>query len=289
MKNIIFSFSNNFYFHRLIIILLNLSVIININCQHLVGSERGCRSSVECIPSPLRYSHPVHFYSPLAARLNLSLLFFVGIRLTNGMLHSSGEKITSSISAQCRGFWPKKGLSSASRLYMTQLVEEIPPATGMEDKNMKNETRNDEAVSPVIATILMVAITVVLAGVLYVWAANLAESNTNGDLALYSFSGSDAPDDNGVLVTMSQGADVNHASIDVKVSINGGQGSVCALTTCYTDADGGSTWDTGEDLLVSADCGETAPGQCTVTVTVFDNRENTQIGNEVSVAMDETA
>ena len=208
------------------------------------------------------------------------------------MLHSSGEKITSSISAQCRGFWPKNRLSSASRLYMTQLVEEIPPATGMEDKNMKNETRNDEAVSPVIATILMVAITVVLAGVLYVWAANLAESNTNGDLALYSFSGSDAPGDTGVLVTMSQGADVNHASIDVKVSIDGGQGTNCAYaadgSACYTDADGGNTWDTGEDLLVTADCGGTE-GQCTVTVTVFDNRENTQIGNEVSVAMDETA
>ncbi|RZD53588.1 MAG: hypothetical protein CXT67_03445 [Methanobacteriota archaeon] len=36
--------------------------------------------------------------------------------------------------------------------------------------------RNEEetAVSPVIATILMVAITVVLAGVLYVWANSLA-------------------------------------------------------------------------------------------------------------------
>ena len=39
---------------------------------------------------------------------------------------------------------------------------------------MKNEMKNDEAVSPVIATILMVAITVVLAGVLYVWANSLA-------------------------------------------------------------------------------------------------------------------
>ena len=38
----------------------------------------------------------------------------------------------------------------------------------------------DDAVSPVIATILMVAITVVLAGTLYVWAAGLAESNTDG-------------------------------------------------------------------------------------------------------------
>ena len=37
---------------------------------------------------------------------------------------------------------------------------------------MQNENRNEEAVSPVIATILMVAITVVLAGVLYVWASS---------------------------------------------------------------------------------------------------------------------
>ena len=51
----------------------------------------------------------------------------------------------------------------------------VPPPRGyMEDKNMKNEMKNDEAVSPVIATILMVAITVVLAGVLYVWANSLA-------------------------------------------------------------------------------------------------------------------
>ena len=42
----------------------------------------------------------------------------------------------------------------------------------------------DEAVSPVIATILMVAITVVLAGTLYVWAANLAESNTDGSVQI---------------------------------------------------------------------------------------------------------
>ena len=158
---------------------------------------------------------------------------------------------------------------------------------------MKNETRNDEAVSPVIATILMVAITVVLAGVLYVWAANLAESNTNGDLALYSFSGADAPAATGVLVTMSQGGDANFASLDIKVSINGGQGANCDAT-CYTEAGtADQTWTTGEDLAIAADCGQDNAGadidQCTVTVTVFDNRENKQIGNDVSVAMDETA
>ena len=41
---------------------------------------------------------------------------------------------------------------------------------------LKNE---EEAVSPVIATILMVAITVVLAGVLYVWASELAGNQTD--------------------------------------------------------------------------------------------------------------
>ena len=38
---------------------------------------------------------------------------------------------------------------------------------------MKNNEEDEIAVSPVIATILMVAITVVLAGVLYVWASSL--------------------------------------------------------------------------------------------------------------------
>ena len=46
--------------------------------------------------------------------------------------------------------------------------------------------KNDEAVSPVIATILMVAITVVLAGVLYVWASELAGNQTEaGSLNQY--------------------------------------------------------------------------------------------------------
>ena len=39
---------------------------------------------------------------------------------------------------------------------------------------------DDAAVSPVIATILMVAITVVLSGVVYVWAAQLADTDTKG-------------------------------------------------------------------------------------------------------------
>ena len=38
---------------------------------------------------------------------------------------------------------------------------------------------DEKAVSPVIATILMVAVTVVLAGVLYVWSNELASNQTS--------------------------------------------------------------------------------------------------------------
>ena len=82
--------------------------------------------------------------------------------------------------------------------------------------NKKTNTNEEEAVSPVIATILMVAITVVLAGVLYVWASSLAEGKTEGSLSFYQF---DAEGDVGavttgtsddlVRVTMTQGADIN--------------------------------------------------------------------------------
>ena len=61
---------------------------------------------------------------------------------------------------------------------------------------MNNDNRNEEeAVSPVIATILMVALTVVLAGVLYVWASSLAGDSTGGGLDKFQFSDRDAAGD----------------------------------------------------------------------------------------------
>ncbi len=50
---------------------------------------------------------------------------------------------------------------------------------------MKRMKKNDEAVSPVIAIILMVAITVVLAGVLYMWVISMAD--TGGDVPIMAF------------------------------------------------------------------------------------------------------
>ncbi len=167
---------------------------------------------------------------------------------------------------------------------MTPTVENLLPATGMEDKNMKNETRNDEAVSPVIATILMVAITVVLAGVLYVWAANLAESNTDGDLALYSFSGADGAGADEVVVTMDQGADLGWASITIKVAIGQAASETCD-NTCWssTDADQ-DNWNVGEAITITTNgCG--ADATCTVTVTVLNSRDGVTLDTS-SIAME---
>ena len=151
---------------------------------------------------------------------------------------------------------------------------------------MKNETRNDEAVSPVIATILMVAITVVLAGVLYVWAANLAESNTDGSLELYTFSGADAPGSDGaVIMTMDTGKDLGWASITIKASVDGAASSTipaCDATTtenCWTstDSDDTTAWNTGEAITVDTSCS----GTCTITINVLNNREGVTLDTTV--------
>ena len=160
---------------------------------------------------------------------------------------------------------------------------------------MNNETRNDEAVSPVIATILMVAITVVLAGVLYVWAANLAESNTDGSLELYTFSGADAPDrtladgttvDKGaVIMTMDNGQDLGWASITIKASVNGEASSTVPMcdagneVDCWssTDTDDTAAWNSGEAITVDTDCN----GSCTITINVLNSREGTTLDTTI--------
>jgi flagellin-like protein len=171
---------------------------------------------------------------------------------------------------------------------------------------MQNENRNDEAVSPVIATILMVAITVVLAGVLYVWAASLAEGNTDGNLTLYSFDGedaggqtSDATNDTLIFITMNQGVDLNWASVSVKISIdnNNGDGFGAPETCSNGDASGncdlvefGTTgdqfWSVGDGVTVyesgQALCEE---GEvCKVKVSIIDTREGKELATFIATA-----
>ena len=158
---------------------------------------------------------------------------------------------------------------------------------------MQNENRNEEAVSPVIATILMVAITVVLAGVLYVWASSLAEGNTDGNLALYAFSGEDANGsptadgtDNLVRVTMDQGSDINWAAISVKLTINDGapvtcdnpgvEGTgVCSLVEFGNTDD--QMWSVGDGVTVMENGNDLCSSSCNIDVTITDTREGTTI------------
>ena len=171
---------------------------------------------------------------------------------------------------------------------------------------MNNENRNEEAVSPVIATILMVAITVVLAGVLYVWASSLAEGNTDGDLTLYVFTAEDAggmvtdgTNDALVRVAMTQGSGINWAALDVKITVGDGTPTTCerseagdgsdVTSDCYmveygttTDAewtigDGVTIYENGQDMC-------TVSESCAVKVVIVNDREGQTLDESNTIA-----
>ena len=151
---------------------------------------------------------------------------------------------------------------------------------------MNNENRNDEAVSPVIATILMVAITVVLAGVLYVWASSLAGDSAGGSLDAYTFSDEDAAgtmSDSGgdalVEITMTQGTDLNWAMLKVSIKVDGGTPTACgdadsdaACTWTPFEGDGNDqAWEASEGITISEGTGDLCDGTdggCAIAVTL---------------------
>ena len=154
---------------------------------------------------------------------------------------------------------------------------------------MNNENRNDEAVSPVIATILMVAITVVLAGVLYVWASSLAGDSAGGSLDAYTFAKDDAAgtmsDAGGeplVEISMTQGTDLNWAMLKVSIKVDGGTPISCgdadsdaACTwAAFEDASGNDqAWEASEGITISEGSedlcdGEGGEGGCDIQVTI---------------------
>jgi len=160
------------------------------------------------------------------------------------------------------------------------------PIWALEDKNMQNENRNEEAVSPVIATILMVAITVVLAGVLYVWASQLAEGNTDGDFSMYQFEVTDAAGsptatsgEDLVYVSLNAGDDLSWATVIVQMSA-GGAYTECtnpgqaADTGCAVSDNGDGTWAFGEEVTVSEGSDDICDTACSVQVKVLDRASN---------------
>jgi len=157
----------------------------------------------------------------------------------------------------------------------------------------------EKAVSPVIATILMVAITVVLSGVLYVWAANLAESNTDGAFEMYTFSASSAPgemtsdtNDNLIIVTMDQGEDIDWAKVDVKLSIAGAASVSCAgpgesTGSCIVleSEPTGNIWEVGEAVTIKENGVDLCDGElCEVTVSIVNNREGVTLDQSSTTA-----
>ncbi len=163
-----------------------------------------------------------------------------------------------------------------------------------------NEKMNfEKAVSPVIATILMVAITVVLSGVLYVWASNLAESNTGDTFEMYSFTAATAPgeltsgsNDNLVVVTMNQGQDINWAKLSVRVSVAGAASVSCAGPGSTTGAcmilesepDGG-VWEMGEAVTIKENGVDLCNGDiCEITVKIVNIRDGVTLDDSDAVA-----
>ncbi len=104
--------------------------------------------------------------------------------------------------------------------------------------------KNDEAVSPVIATILMVAITVVLAAVLYVMVSGLISGPGNAPKAI------------GVSVTTS-GNGANWILTVTSIPPGGGLSNTSVLLT-VTLSSGGATGITGMPLSSSSLSGATA-------------------------------
>jgi|GEM_PF-1405607 len=160
--------------------------------------------------------------------------------------------------------------------------------------------REEDAVSPVIATILMVAITVVLAGTLYVWAANLAESNTDGDLELYTFDSNDAAgspsmatDDNLAITTMTQGESIGWASLAVSVSVDGAAAVQCALPgqtdgACIvveSETNDGGIWSMGEDITIQENGVDLCNAAlCDLSITITNVRAGKSLGTTTTVS-----
>lgn len=168
------------------------------------------------------------------------------------------------------------------------MVGRIRPIRVMEDKNMKNENQNEEAVSPVIATILMVAITVVLAGVLYVWASQLAEGNTDGDFSMYDFevnsAGTTLSTSTGeaiVYVSLDAGDDLSWSTVIVQMKADGGvyvectnPDKVAGVGCDITDNDDGK-WAFGEEVTISEGTDDTCSGgTCEVQIKILDRSTN---------------
>ena len=112
-----------------------------------------------------------------------------------------------------------------------------------------------------------------------------SDSNWGNNMYLYSFSGADAPgNDGGVIMTMDTGKDLGWASITIKASVDGAASStVPACDTSVTENcwsstdDDTASWNSGEAITVDTSC----TGACTVTINILNTVEGTTLDTTI--------
>jgi len=102
---------------------------------------------------------------------------------TNGKVTSASDDNLPAVvrligTASVPSFAPSLVAITAAGLFVSALV--LQSRRDEEVEELEELADDESAVSPVIATILMVAITVVLSGVIYVWASSLADTDVKG-------------------------------------------------------------------------------------------------------------
>jgi flagellin-like protein len=112
--------------------------------------------------------------------------------------------------------------------------------------NIKSLLKDDDAVSPVIGVILMVAITVILAAVIASFVLGLGDQNNPAPTADFDFSYDNSTDL--VTVTHSNGDELQQSNVYIRGSGITGNGQV---SSSYGLS--GSTWSAGESIDVDAD------------------------------------
>jgi len=101
---------------------------------------------------------------------------------------------------------------------------------------------DNTAVSPVIATILMVAITVVLSGVIYVWASSLAETDVKGvprvTFDIEDIDGFDADQGHWRITVQSSETDLATQAVVLRVIYTDGDGNTAIVEANMADTNG---------------------------------------------------
>jgi hypothetical protein len=139
-------------------------------------------------------------------------------------------------------FAPSLLVVSLTGLFVGALTFSSRRADDEEDVVAESLEDNDMAVSPVIATILMVAITVVLSGVIYVWASSLADTDVKGvprvTFDIDDIDGFDADNGHWRITVQSAETDLATQAVEVRVFYVDASGSAQVVTYNMADTNG---------------------------------------------------